>query len=71
MMEDLKAHALPPDELLRKLSTGYGGLSEEEARRRLSVYGRNEIREKKESLLVLFLNQFRNPLVGRRWISSS
>jgi len=63
MMEDLKAHALPPDELLRKLSTGYGGLSEEEARRRLSVYGRNEIREKKESLLVLFLNQFRNPLV--------
>ena len=63
MMEDIRAHALPPEELLRKLETDYNGLSEEEARRRLSLYGRNEVRERKESLLLLFLNQFRNPLV--------
>ena len=49
---------------MRVLKTGPGGLSEEEARRRLSEYGPNELRkEKKKSPLVLFFEQFRSYLI--------
>jgi len=40
------------------------GLTEAEAKRRLSVYGKNEIvEEKKESTLKMFLSQFTSPII--------
>jgi len=43
MMKDVKAHTLSPDELLKLLGSDPEGLDEEEARRRLELYGRNLI----------------------------
>ncbi len=63
MMEDLRAHALPSEKLLAALNTSPEGLSEEEARRRIEIYGRNELETQKESLWSVLLRQFRNPLV--------
>jgi len=52
-----------PEEVLKELSTSHLGLSNEEAKRRLSFYGPNEIEERKESLLSIFLRQYTNPLI--------
>jgi len=58
------AHALPVDEVLRRLGTGPNGLSDDEARKRLEVYGYNEIREEKRvSAFFIWLEQFKNPLI--------
>ncbi len=62
-MEELKAHSLSAVEILKVLKTTSSGLSEEEVRKRLEIYGRNEVEEKKESLLSIFLRQFKNPII--------
>lgn len=52
-------HSLDIDDVLRKLGSSLDGLSEEEAKRRLGIYGKNEIREKSKILHYLkeiFLN---------------
>ncbi len=50
--------------VLEDLKTSSGGLSEQEARRRLAIYGPNELkREKKISLIRIFLEQFSNVLI--------
>ncbi|MEM5880005.1 MAG: cation-transporting P-type ATPase [Candidatus Aenigmatarchaeota archaeon] len=54
---------LPIEEVFNILNTSPDGLTDEEAKERLKKYGPNEIKEKKESNLVLFLKQFKNPLV--------
>jgi len=51
------------DEVLRKLRTSERGLSEDEARKRLRVYGPNELISRKKSPLVIFIKQFTNFLV--------
>jgi Ca2+-transporting ATPase len=57
-------HATPVDETFSTLATGEEGLSSEEADRRLSEYGTNDIQEaERASVLDLFLSQFRNPLI--------
>ena len=56
-------HYKTPEEVLKELSTSHLGLSNEEAKRRLSFYGPNEIEERKESLLSIFLRQYTNPLI--------
>ena len=57
-------HATPVDETFSKLATGEEGLSSEEADRRLSEYGTNDIQEaERASVLDLFVSQFRNPLI--------
>ncbi|MEM3995294.1 MAG: cation-translocating P-type ATPase [Thermofilum sp.] len=56
-------HSLTAEEVLRKLESRSSGLSWEEARRRLEKYGRNEIVEKRESPLKMFLRQFQNFLI--------
>lgn len=59
-----KWHSLTIEEVERELSTNKKlGLSEEEARRRLSIYGLNEIVVKKKPLYKLFIEQFRNFLI--------
>jgi Ca2+-transporting ATPase len=52
-------HRLTPEEVLKHLSSTRQGLDEEEARRRLSRYGPNEIRREREiSPARIFLSQF-------------
>lgn len=57
-------HALEISEVFRRLGTSVNGLSREEARRRLEKYGFNEFEvAKKESVLKLFLRQFKSVLI--------
>ncbi len=57
-------HSLGVEDALSELKSSRSGLSEEEAAKRLQRYGPNELhRERKESLLALFLNQFKNFLI--------
>ncbi|MCD6236170.1 MAG: HAD-IC family P-type ATPase, partial [Thaumarchaeota archaeon] len=63
-MPEPRWHALTADQVLRTLETDLNGLSEEEAARRLEVYGPNELREeKRKSKLEIFINQFKNILI--------
>jgi Ca2+-transporting ATPase len=56
---DWHAHALDAREVLKKLGSSESGLSEEEAKKRLKTYGRNEIKEvHKVSALAIFISQF-------------
>lgn len=55
---------LATEELFSKLNTSERGLSQEEVEQRLKIYGSNVLREQKQlTALVLFLNQFKSPLV--------
>jgi len=57
-------HALEVDEVLEILGTSWDGLGEEEARRRLSKYGWNELREEKgKTALEIFIGQFKSFLI--------
>lgn len=57
-------HHLGIEEVLKELSSEITGLDHQEAKRRLDEYGPNELADKKkESLFVLFLKQFNNPLI--------
>ncbi|MBK3331765.1 cation-transporting P-type ATPase [Persephonella atlantica] len=56
-------YMLTPQEALEELKSSPGGLSREEAKRRLIKYGYNRLEEERESLLIIFLRQFNNPLV--------
>lgn len=50
--------------VLKKLETKREGLSEEEAGKRLSQYGRNALPEaKKSTLLEIFFDQFKSPII--------
>jgi Ca2+-transporting ATPase len=51
------------EEVLKELNTSPFGLSQEEAERRLKLYGLNEIEERKESVWALLLRQYTNPLI--------
>ena len=52
------------DAVLKQLDTSRNGIAEEEAKRRLEVYGPNELREeKKTTALEIFLSQFKSVLV--------
>lgn len=53
---------LPLDELMRQLNTSTNGLSQKEAKSRLSKYGYNELTEKKVSPLIKFLSYFWGPI---------
>ena len=56
--------ALKTGDVLDLLETTQEGLSEEEVRERLKIFGKNEIAEKKRAArLKIFLNQFKSPLI--------
>ena len=60
--EDLLS--MPIDSALLQLGTSHSGLTSEEAQKRLTVYGHNEIAgRKKRTAIVQFLLLFRSPLV--------
>jgi Ca2+-transporting ATPase len=57
-------HTLSPIQSLEKLSSNIGGLSFEEVSKRLQIYGKNQLPEKKKtSLFTLFIKQFQSILV--------
>ena len=58
--DDLKS--LPMPELQKKLGATPAGLSEAEAQKRLTQYGRNEITVKKTNELLKFLSYFWGPI---------
>ena len=65
MVEELNWHSLSIEETFGKLQTDANGLTDSEVEKRLVDYGRNEIvEEKKGKKLILFFNQFKNPLIG-------
>jgi len=57
-------HAIKEDEVLKQLRTSKEGLSEEEASRRLQIYGRNELKKvRRLETLKILLRQFASFLV--------
>jgi len=56
-------HSKNIEEILKVLNTDIKGISTREAKRRLQIYGKNELEERKEKLYIVFLRQFNNPLV--------
>jgi Ca2+-transporting ATPase len=57
-------HALEENEVLLKLRTTRHGLTSEEARRRLELYGPNKLpKARPDSLVRIFLRQFKSPLI--------
>jgi H+-transporting ATPase len=57
-----EAKGIPLNELIEKLSSSESGISSEEAEKRLTQYGYNEISEKKTSPIVKFLSYFWGPI---------
>ncbi|MFH1902889.1 MAG: HAD-IC family P-type ATPase [Candidatus Omnitrophota bacterium] len=63
-MDNVKWHALEVTGVLQSLQTTASGLSAGEASSRFSRFGPNQLEtKKKESLLLLFLAQFKSPLI--------
>jgi cation-transporting ATPase F len=63
-LREFAPHALPTDEIAKRLETSPEGLSVEEARRRLQQFGANEIEAIKPiSIPALILHQFTSPLI--------
>ncbi|OIO68499.1 MAG: plasma-membrane proton-efflux P-type ATPase [Zetaproteobacteria bacterium CG12_big_fil_rev_8_21_14_0_65_55_1124] len=54
--------SMPMPDLLTKLGSSPDGLSQDEAQKRLSQYGPNEIEEKKTNALLKFLSYFWGPI---------
>ncbi|UPT76613.1 cation-transporting P-type ATPase [Sulfurovum sp. XGS-02] len=51
------------ESLAQKMEISKEGLSTEDVKKNLSIYGLNEIKEKKHNIFLLFLSQFKSPLV--------
>jgi len=58
--DDMKSLSMP--ELQKKLGSSPDGLTQEEAKKRLSQYGQNEIEEKKTNMFLKFLSYFWGPI---------
>ncbi len=66
----MKMHNLSKEEVLKTLLTSEGGLSEEDALRRLHEYGLNEITEvRRKPLYLRFISQFTHFLAILLWIA--
>jgi P-type Mg2+ transporter len=62
--EEMKYWSLPSSTVLKDLDSTPEGLTEKEAAARLKEYGDNLIKEQKSTApLLLFLNQFKNPIM--------
>jgi Ca2+-transporting ATPase len=57
-------HSLSKDEVLSKLASKESGLTQQEAKERLTKFGRNELKkEKQQSPIILFFRQFTDILI--------
>ncbi len=62
--ESMQWHRFDPKDVLEKLQSSDSGLVSEEARRRLDLYGPNELIEKKRKpLWMMFLDQFKDFMI--------
>lgn len=67
----MKINNLKKEEVLRNLVTSENGLTEDEAKKRFSEFGPNEIKEaKKTPLFIRFLKQFTHFLAVMLWIGA-
>jgi len=56
--------SLPAEQVLQQLKSSSQGLSRQEARQRLSEYGANSLKQKRQSnTLTLLLSQFKSPII--------
>ena len=55
--------SIPLEELYKKLETSENGLSEEEAKRRLEIYGFNEVKKKRITFFQMLLLHIFNPII--------
>ncbi len=63
-MQTKNWHNLSIKDVLEKLKSSHEGLASDKAERRLKKYGKNALPTKKKfTALVIFLNQFKSPLV--------
>lgn len=63
-MEEFKYWSMPAEDVLKNLNSTPAGLTSNEAALRLKKHGENVIKKKKQDTqLILFLNQFRNPII--------
>lgn len=63
-MENKSYYQKTTDEVFAKLKSNEGGLSQEEAKKRLEEQGPNKLPEaKSDSLFVIYLRQFQSPLI--------
>lgn len=63
-MEEFKYWSMPAEDVLKNLNSTPAGLTSNEAALRLKKHGENVIKKKKQDTqLMLFLNQFRNPII--------
>jgi len=58
-----KPQSLTTEEMMKALATSLEGLTEDEAEKRLKIYGRNALEEEETSRVKIFLRQFKNVLV--------
>lgn len=56
-------HTLPPEKVLEHLQAGSRGLTSEDAKKRLKVFGKNTLKEEKISYLKIFFRQFNNLMI--------
>ena len=58
-------HLMTKEEIRRKFKTNFTkGLTEDEAKERLKIYGKNKLKEKKkENIIVKFLKQFNDFMI--------
>ncbi|MEH2306530.1 magnesium-translocating P-type ATPase [Nostoc sp.] len=56
--------SLPAEQVLDQLKSSHQGLSRQEAQQRLTQYGANSLKQKRQSsTLLLLLNQFKSPII--------
>ena len=71
MFRERQWHALDINDVLKELNTSERGISEEESKRRIGIYGYNEIVSgKRKSPLIIFLDQFKSILIAILIIAS-
>ncbi len=62
MSKDMSKTESTIEEVMKQLNASVDGLSTQEARKRISQYGPNELSEKEESVLLKFLSYFWGPI---------
>ncbi|MBC3803184.1 magnesium-translocating P-type ATPase [Acetobacterium fimetarium] len=59
----MKYWSLPPADVLQNLDSSTEGLTENEAALRLNEHGENSIKTRNTAPMMLFINQFKNPII--------
>ncbi|MBN2479971.1 MAG: cation-transporting P-type ATPase [Parachlamydiales bacterium] len=63
MEHEKSHHSIKIDEIVKLFNTSFDGLTQNEANKRLDIYGKNSLKEKEDSKIAIFFRQFNNILV--------